>query len=86
MRTPVLVLIAAFAFVSGCAVTPHYDDRFGDAVRSARAATTIDPAAGANKDPAAGLDGKASRETMILYQGTFKAPPTQTGTVINIGK
>ena len=74
-----------FAALTGCAsVTPYYDARFGDAVREAKAQTTINPAAGTNPDPVAGLDGKAARDAMILYQGTFKAPPPAVN-VINIG-
>ena len=74
-----------FAGLAGCAsVMPNYDARFGNAVREAKLQTTINPAAGTNPDPVAGLDGKAAREAMILYQGTFKAPPPAVN-VINIG-
>lgn len=64
--------------------TPDYDKKFGDAVREARLKMTINPDAGKNPDQAAGMDGKAAREAVILYQGTFKTPPPAVN-VINIG-
>jgi hypothetical protein len=71
--------------LGGCAsTTPNYDSRFGDAVRQAKMNMTINPDAGKNPDQALGMDGKAARETVILYQGTFKEPPP-TVNVINIG-
>jgi len=71
--------------LTGCAaVTPNYDARFGDAVREARLNMTINPGAGKNPDQAIGMDGKSAREAIILYQGSFKAPPSVTN-VINIG-
>ncbi len=77
---PIALLLA------GCATsspTPDYDLRFGDAVRQARARQTLDPAA-ASLAAAPGMDGRAAREAVILYQGTFKQPPPVVN-VINIG-
>lgn len=78
--------IALFVtLLAGCAsVTPNYDAKFGNAVREARLNMTINPDAGNNPDQAIGMDGKAARETIILYQGTYKAPPPAVN-VINIG-
>ena len=72
--------------LAGCAAstTPNYDARFGDAVRQARAAMTIDPRRAANPDPVAGLDGQAARTAFERYQDSFKAPPPVVN-VINIG-
>lgn len=71
--------------LTGCAsVTPNYDARFGDAVRQARLNMTINPEAGKNTDQATGMDGISAKEAVVLYQGTFKAPPPVTN-VINIG-
>ena len=71
--------------LTGCAsVTPNYDARFGYAVREARLNMTINPDAGKNTDQASGMDGKSAREAVVLYQGTFKAPPPVVN-VINIG-
>ena len=79
---PLLLLV----FLGGCATstTPDYDQRFGDAVREARLRMTINPNAGANPDPIAGMDGRSSHETMLRYQDSFKAPPPVVN-VINIG-
>lgn len=80
-----LVLVA---LLGGCTsysqVTPNYDAKFGDAVRQARLQMTINPNAGRNPDQALGLDGVAARDALLLYQGSFQAPPPVTN-VINIG-
>ncbi|MBT2322944.1 hypothetical protein J7E62_11370 [Variovorax paradoxus] len=81
-KLPIALLIGLLA---GCSsMTPHYDARFGDAVREAKRKMIINPDAGKNPDPAAGLDGKSARESILLYQGTYKAPPPAVN-VINIG-
>ncbi|MBT2303024.1 hypothetical protein J7E70_21470 [Variovorax paradoxus] len=80
-----LAIALLIGLVAGCSsVTPNYDARFGDAVREAKRKMIINPDAGKNPDPVAGMDGKAARESIILYQGTYKAPPPAVN-VINIG-
>ena len=80
-----LAIAVLLGLIAGCAsVTPNYDAKFGDAVREAKLKMTINPDAGKNPDQVAGMDGKAGRETIILYQDTFKAPPPVVN-VINIG-
>jgi hypothetical protein len=79
-----LTCCAALAVLAGCATTPNYDARFGDTVRQARSAMTINPNASANPDPAAGIDGQAGREAIGRYQDSFKAPPPVVN-VIKIG-
>ena len=80
-----LAIALLLGLIAGCAsVTPNYDAKFGDAVREAKLKMTINPDAGQNPDQVAGMDGKAGRETIILYQDTFKAPPPVVN-VINIG-
>jgi uncharacterized lipoprotein len=66
---------AVLAVLAGCAATPRYDRHFGDAVRQARTAMTINPKAPANPDPVAGIDGKAAATALTRYQESFKAPP-----------
>jgi hypothetical protein len=66
---------AVLATLAGCAATPNYDKHFGDAVRQARAAMTINPDASANRDPVAGIDGQAAGQAVARYQDSFKAPP-----------
>jgi uncharacterized lipoprotein len=78
-----LTCCAVLAILAGCSTTPHYDKHFGDAVRQARSAMTIDPKASANPDPAAGIDGQAAAEAVKRYHDSFKAPPPVTN-VINI--
>ena len=84
MKNSLLLLV--LAFLGGCATstTPDYDQRFGEAVRQARLRMTINPNAGANPDPIAGMDGRSSHETILRYQESFKSPPPVVN-VINIG-
>jgi hypothetical protein len=79
-----LICCAALVMLAGCATTPRYDARFGDAVRQARSAMTINRDTPASLDPAAGIDGQAARETIARYQDSFKAPPPVVN-VIHIG-
>jgi uncharacterized lipoprotein len=79
-----LTCCAVLAVLAGCSTTPHYDKHFGDAVRQARLAMTINPNAGANPDPATGIDGQSAQRAMTRYQDSFKAPPPVVN-VINIG-
>ena len=82
-KTLTLLLLA---LLGGCAAstTPNYDLRFGDAVRQARQQMTINPNAGTNPDPIAGIDGKAAFEAVGRYEDSFKTPPPVVN-VINIG-
>lgn len=80
-----LAIALLLVLTAGCStVTPHYDTKFGDAVREAKLKMIINPDAGKNPDQVAGMDGKAGREAIILYQGTFRSPPPAVN-VINIG-
>ncbi|MCT9812081.1 hypothetical protein N0K08_15655 [Acidovorax sp. Be4] len=81
--------LAATALLAGCgSMTPHYDARFGEAVRNARMQMTINPdagtAVGLGADGATGMDGRATRHTMERYEQSYKSPP-QAVNVINIG-
>jgi uncharacterized lipoprotein len=76
--------IAIAILLAACSTTPNYDQRFGDAVRQARLQMTLNPDAGKNTDPVAGLDGKAAKEGVTRYENSFKTPPPVTN-VINIG-
>jgi hypothetical protein len=85
MKTRAFALLIA-VLAAGCQhTTPNYDARFGDAVRDAKRKMTIDPDAGKkNPDMALGMDGRATRQTVIRYQDSFKEPPPAVN-VINIG-
>jgi len=88
MNMQTTIALTCMALLGGCAsyqdITPNYDARFGNAVRQARLQMTINPDAGRNPDQALGMDGYAARDAIVLYQGSFKAPPPVTN-VINIG-
>jgi hypothetical protein len=80
-----ITTLALVCLVAGCAgVSPRYDAKFGDAVRAARLAQTLNPDAADNPDAALGLDGSAAGNALERYQDSFKAPP-KTFEVINIG-
>ncbi len=80
-----LAIALLLGLMTGCAtVTPNYDTKFGDTVRQAKLKMTINPAAGRIPGDMAGMDGIATRNSIILYQDTFKAPPPVVN-VINIG-
>jgi len=81
---PVL-LLAATSLLAACAsTTPQLDAVFGDAVREARTAQTLNPKASENTDPVLGIDGKAGAAAQQRYQESFQAPP-RTFEIINIG-
>ncbi|CAN7295196.1 hypothetical protein [Variovorax paradoxus] len=78
-------LALTLLLATGCShVTPNYDARFGDAVRDAKRKMTINPDAGKDGNPVVGMDGRASRESMVQYHESYKAPPPAVN-VINIG-
>lgn len=80
-----LVLGAVFALTACASSSPVLDASFGNAVREARAAQTLNPRASAeNTQPALGIDGKAASEAQKRYVDSFKAPP-KTFEIINIG-
>lgn len=80
----ILTLLAAALLAAGCAETPRYEAHYGEALREARMAMTIDPNAGARPDDIKGIDGRSGKEAIKRYQDSFKEPPPVTN-VINIG-
>ena len=74
----------ACAMLAGCASsTPQYDARFGNAVRQAREAQTLNPNAGTALAPV-GTDDRTARDAAERYHETYKSPPPVVN-VINIG-
>jgi len=72
-------VFGAAASLAACApTTPQFDAHFGEAVRLAMARQTIAPDAGANRDPATGIDGASARNAQDNYRKSFSAVP-QTG-------
>jgi type IV pilus biogenesis protein CpaD/CtpE len=70
----------------GCSTTPRFNKNFGTSVRANAAAQVLDPAAAANTNPAAGMDGSAAVIAHGRYQDSFKAtePPIKS-LIINNG-
>ena len=81
----VLATATCVALLSACvSTTPVLDANFGNAVRQARAAQTLNPNASANRNPVLGIDGKAGAAAQERYQESFTTPP-KTFEVLNIG-
>lgn len=83
VRSIALLLAALLAGCSYNAFTPQYDAHFGEAVRAAAQAQTLNPAAG-TQEASVGLDGQAAQSAITRYEDSFKAPPPVVN-VINIG-
>ncbi len=64
--------------------TPVLDAAFGNAVRAALTAQTLDPQAGLNTDPIRDIDGESAKNAIDRYQNSFKQPP-RTFNVLGIG-
>lgn len=80
------LLLASLA-ISGCGTTPRLDRQFGRSVDLLRAQQVINPQAGLNRNPVAGLDGKAGVAGYEAYQKSFSAPAPQSGALtINLGR
>ncbi len=80
-----ITLTLLLGLLAACASnTPNYDAKFGDAVRAARQAQTLNPGAGSDSDPVMGLDAQAAVKAQERYQESFKTPP-KTFDVTNIG-
>ena len=73
-------LLCAISFaVAGCSsTTPALDLRFGQSVRLINAQQTLDPAAGRNDDPVAGMDGKAASSAYQAYLKSYASPEPQS--------
>ena len=63
---------------------PRYEAEFGNATRATLRAQIVNPEAGNNPDPVAGLDGRAARDAINNYQKSF-AEPKPAENVFNIG-
>jgi hypothetical protein len=66
------------SLLAGCvAQTPHLDEKFGEAVNTAKAQQIINPDAAQNTDPVAGVDGQAANATIDRYHKSYERPPAQ---------
>lgn len=80
-----------FSMLAACALTacantqlvqttPRWDGQFGGNTRAALARQVIDPAAGRNVNPVAGMDGRAAQAGYERYQRTFSGTVPQAPT------
>ena len=77
--------LTIISFLTACVEpAPRYEAEFGSATRATLKAQIINPNAGNNPDPVAGLDGRAARDAINKYQNSF-AEPKPTENVFNIG-
>ena len=85
----VLALLLCLGGLAACSSltrsnSPMVDGAFGESVRQARARQLVNPEAGRNTDPVAGIDGEAGRSVIDAYHKSFKEPP-RTFNVLGIG-
>jgi hypothetical protein len=81
----ILAGLMGSAVLVGCATeTPYMDQRFGEAVTSAKALQTINPEASLNTDPVVGMGGPAADATIVRYHDSYKTPPAPSN-VFTIG-
>lgn len=84
-RAPFAVHTLALFLIGGCtSLSPHFDQKVGLAVSTAKAQQTINPDASRNTDPVAGIGGTPADSAIDEYHKSFVSPPP-TFTVINIG-
>lgn len=79
-----LVMLASVMLVACAEPAPRVEAEFGNATRATLNAQIINPDAGNNADPVAGLDGRAARDAINSYQKSFTKPEPQQN-VFKIG-
>lgn len=74
-------------FSAGCAMPPDAQEPpMGASVSLTMAQQVLNPAAGTNRDPVSGLDGKAAKSAYGAYQKSYQAPaPQQNVFTIGVG-
>jgi len=70
----------------GCSTTPRFNKNFGTSVRANVAAQVLDPAAAANTNTAAGMEGGAAAIAHGRYQESFKEPEKPIKALVISGK
>jgi type IV pilus biogenesis protein CpaD/CtpE len=68
------VLVSVAALCACVEPAPRYEAEFGNSIRATLNAQIINPDAGNNPDPVAGLDGRAARDAINNYQKSFAKP------------
>ncbi len=81
----ITTVITLAGILTACAEpAPRYEAEFGSATRATLNAQIINPDAGNNQDPVAGLDGQAANDALENYQKSF-AKPEPSPNALNIG-
>jgi len=88
-----ITTIVAFALIAGCGTVPNQQDttlgkNWGRSFESAKYNQILDPDAGKNKKPVAGLDGQASEINSAKYREGFAsetAPPSYNININDVG-
>jgi type IV pilus biogenesis protein CpaD/CtpE len=70
----------------GCSTTPRFNKNFGTSVRANVAAQVLDPAAAANTNTAAGMEGGAAAIAHGRYLESFKEPEKPIKALVISGK
>jgi len=70
----------------GCSTTPRFNEHFGQSVRANVSAQVLDPAAAANTNTAAGMEGGAAAIAHGRYQESFKEPEKPIKALVISGK
>jgi hypothetical protein len=82
------VLLCSIVFLAeGCVQrAPVLESQFGQSVSLIKAQQIMNPDAGRNGDPIAGIDGKAAKSGYDQYQKSFRTPePQPNAFTIGIG-
>lgn len=67
--------IGSVALLSACvSTTPNLDTTFGEATRQTLRQQIINPQAGNDNNPVAGVDGRAARDAVDNYYKSFANP------------
>lgn len=74
MSIKYLFVLAAGLLAAACNTTPRWDRQYGQSVHGGIANQTIDPAAAANRNPVAGIDGTAALGAQHRYERSFAQP------------
>ena len=79
--------LALIGMLTACVEpAPRYEAEFGNATRATLNAQIINPDAGNNQDPVAGLDGRAASDVIENYQQSFTEPkPIENSFNIGVG-
>lgn len=85
MRTLGLLLTVATLGTACTGYSPQAEERFGNSVRGATAAQTVNPQASLAKPSVSGMDGQAAKAAVDHYQRAYAAPAKPSQNVLGLG-